>query len=267
MPTMLDNRMAAMSSFGVYGYKARRKLEREKHQKQYESQEARKDVATRLRDSAESRAAQMIQAAGYQQKAASTMAAQQRANLVKSQARTQAATDQAKAYMNPWREAGTDALGKLQAKIAAGPGDMEKSPGYQFRLDEGQKAIERSAAARGGVLSGAATKAALKYGQDFATNDYDNFLRRYYESMEPLERMSGKGMSASQTMGNFGTQGARDMASQGQTATDRIGQATKYGAEAKARGAVSSADIIAQQQQQAAERDYGYAAWKAGDEF
>ena len=267
MATYLDNRIAALKGFGVYSSHARTGLIGEKWQKNRDAEQARKNVATKLKESAEERAAKMIKAAGYSQQAAATMAEQQRANLAESQARTEAATKQAQEYMNPWREAGTDALGKLQKKIDDGPGEFKRSPGYQFRLDEGQKAIERGAAARGGVLSGAATKAAMKYGQRFATEDYDRFLGRYYESMEPLERMSGQGMSASERMGGYGMTGARDMATQGQTATDRIGQATQYGAEAKAGGTISSADIIAEQQQSAAERDYGYAAWKAGDEF
>ena len=74
-------------------------------------------------------------------------------------------------------------------------------------------------------------------------------------------------MSASERMGGYGMTGASQMAQQGQTATDRIGRATQYGAEAKAGGTVSSADIIAEQQKEAAERDYGYAAWKAGGDF
>ena len=42
---------------------------------------------------------------------------------------------------------------------------IEADPGYAFRLAEGQKAIERSTAARGGLQSGAALKAAAEYGQ------------------------------------------------------------------------------------------------------
>jgi hypothetical protein len=56
---------------------------------------------------------------------------------------------------------------------------MRDDPGYQFRLDEGQKGIERTAAARGGVLSGAAVKAAERFGQDYASNEYGNSFNRY----------------------------------------------------------------------------------------
>jgi len=80
--------------------------------------------------------------------------------------------------------------------IPSGPGEFTKSPGYDFRLSEGQKAIERSAAARGGVLNGANEKAIVRYGQDYATNDYDNFLRRYYDSLNPYLTVAGMGQTS-----------------------------------------------------------------------
>lgn len=51
-------------------------------------------------------------------------------------------------------------------------------PGYQFRLSEGQKALERSAAAKGTASGGAALKAAERYGQDYASNEYNNVYQR-----------------------------------------------------------------------------------------
>lgn len=58
--------------------------------------------------------------------------------------------------------------------------NFEADPGYQFRLDEGQKALERSASARGGVLNGGVLKAISRYGQDFASNEYDKAYGRNY---------------------------------------------------------------------------------------
>ncbi len=267
MSTYLDARIDALRGFGSRSASARTRLVGEKWQKQHDAEAARKQVETKLKASAEQRAAEMMRAVQQSQAAAKQREAQQKANLAASQARTKAATDYAQKRLDPWYQAGTDALGKLQEKIDSGPGEFEESPGYQFRLEEGQKAIERSAAARGGVLSGAAIKAGMRYNQDFATNDYDNFLRRYYESMQPLERMSGQGMTAGTQQGNFGMEGANAMAQQGLAGTTAIGKAQQYGADAYAQGIQQSANILAEQQKAAAERDYGYAAWKAGDEF
>jgi len=82
----------------------------------------------------------------------------------------------------PWREAGMGALGGLQNEDFQKDftmADYQQDPGYQFRLSEGQKAIERSAAARGGLNSGATMKALTRYGQDFASNEYQNAYNRF----------------------------------------------------------------------------------------
>jgi hypothetical protein len=103
--------------------------------------------------------------------------------------------EEGRADQTPWREAGQNALQTLQQKIAAGPGDYKKSPGYDFRMGEGTKAINNSAAARGGAQSGAASKALTRFGQDYATGDYQNFLGNYYQSLAPLQSLAGQGMT------------------------------------------------------------------------
>mgnify|MGYP000964062550 CR=1 FL=1 len=67
------------------------------------------------------------------------------------------------------------------------PGDfsMEKfqqGPGYAFRMSEGLKALDRTAAARGGLISGGALKAASRYGQDMASQEYQNAFNRYNQN-------------------------------------------------------------------------------------
>src|SRR4029453_14092195 len=51
---------------------------------------------------------------------------------------------------------------------------LEQSPGFQFRLGEGLKALEKSAAARGTLLTGGTLKGLQRYAQDFASNEYQN---------------------------------------------------------------------------------------------
>jgi hypothetical protein len=58
-------------------------------------------------------------------------------------------------------------------------GGWQTDPGYLFRLGEGQKVLENSAAARGGLLSGQTGKALLQYGQNFASNEFGNIYDRY----------------------------------------------------------------------------------------
>jgi hypothetical protein len=51
---------------------------------------------------------------------------------------------------------------------------LQTSPGYQFRLSEGAKALERSAAARGTLLTGGTLKGLQRYAQDYASGEYQN---------------------------------------------------------------------------------------------
>lgn len=133
----------------------------------------------------------------------------------------------------PWREAGANAITDLTEKIRLGPGIYSESPGYDFRLSEGQKAIERSAAARGNVLSPATSKALIRYSEDYATNDYDNFLARYYQSLTPSQSLAGLGQTA--------TAGTTQS---GMNAANQMSQAALAAGNAQAAGYINSANAI-----------------------
>lgn len=94
--------------------------------------------------------------------------------------------------------------------------DMVTDPGYAFRLSEGQKALDRQAAARGGLISGGALKAATRYGQDMGSQEYGNAFNRYQTNrqnqLSPLFSLMGSGQASAAgqaaAAGNYGTQGA-----------------------------------------------------------
>ncbi|MCK9370132.1 hypothetical protein M0R04_09530 [Candidatus Dojkabacteria bacterium] len=106
----------------------------------------------------------------------------------------------------PWRKSGETALNVLTQKTLAGPGQFTKSPGYQFRLDENQKAIERNRAARGGIGGGAMSKALQRYGQDYASGEYQNFLNQYYASLNPYQNLSNTGQASAARQAATSTQ-------------------------------------------------------------
>lgn len=135
--------------------------------------------------------------------------------------------------MAPWREGGTWALEQLRGKIEAGPGEYTESPGYQFRLGEGVKAMERGAAARGNVLSGAQTKDLTRFGQDYATQDYDNFLRRYYQSLTPYQSMAGQGQTTAGQTAQMGMQTGQS-----------VGQNYLTAGAARASGYINQANVM-----------------------
>lgn len=55
---------------------------------------------------------------------------------------------------------------------------LSKMPGYQFRLKEGTNALNTGWAANGMRESGAAEKALLRYGQDYASGEFNNEWNR-----------------------------------------------------------------------------------------
>lgn len=87
--------------------------------------------------------------------------------------------------------------------------DYQADPGYAFRLSEGLKALDRSAAARGGLLSGATLKGAQRYGQDMASQEYQNAYNRYQSNQtnqfNRLASMAGLGQTANQALQQAGT--------------------------------------------------------------
>ena len=129
----------------------------------------------------------------------------------------------------PFRQAGLTGQNRLMELLglggdtgAAGYGkygrdfamsDYQADPGYAFRLSEGQKALDRQAAARGGLISGGALKAATRYGQDMGSQEYQNAFNRYQTSranqLQPLGNLMSMGQSAASNQGtaagNYGT--------------------------------------------------------------
>jgi hypothetical protein len=101
-----------------------------------------------------------------------------------------------------------------------GAADFETDPGYAFRLSEGMKALDRTAAARGGLLSGATLKGAQRYNQGMASDEYQRAYERYNTNranqLNPLMGYAtGPGMSAtaasSNAAQNFGTQTGQNL--------------------------------------------------------
>jgi hypothetical protein len=86
--------------------------------------------------------------------------------------------------------------------------DFEQDPGYAFRMSEGLKALDRQAAARGGLISGGALKASQRYGQDLASQEYMNAFNRYQTNranqLQPLESLMGRSQTAAQLLGTAG---------------------------------------------------------------
>jgi hypothetical protein len=81
----------------------------------------------------------------------------------------------------PFYDTGVNALNKLstQDPYTYDAFNYSADPGYAFRFNEGMKGLNASAAARGGLISGNALRAATDYGQQSGSQEYQNAYNRY----------------------------------------------------------------------------------------
>lgn len=159
--------------------------------------------------------------------------AQQRAASQATDAQT-AMFERQVELQEPFREAGLKGQNRLLEYLGLGgdvnaPGygkyataefGMDKfqaDPGYAFRMSEGMKALERSAAARGGLLSGSNLKNTQRFGQDLASQEYQNAFNRFQATrtgtLNPLQSLSGVAQSSANTLGTQAGQYGNAMAS------------------------------------------------------
>lgn len=146
--------------------------------------------------------------------------------------------EQQRADAEPWRQAGIRALSQMadpNFMKSFSMADFQQDPGYAFRMQEGQKALERSAAAKGGLMSGGFAKALSKYGQDYASNEYSNAYNRFTNDQtnrfNRLSSLAGAGQTANNTLSNLGMNYA-----------NQAGQNMMGAANAGAAGQIASAN-------------------------
>ena len=113
------------------------------------------------------------------------------------------------------------------------PEAYKETPGYQFRLSEGLKAI--GIPEGGKYLTGTQIKAATRYGQDYATSEYSNALAR-------IAGLGNVAQGVGATMGQYGTNIGSILMQQGQFRAQGITGA----AEARASGTIGSASAYSQ---------------------
>ena len=144
------------------------------------------------------------------------------------------------ARQKPFYDVGVNALPELVEASKYTPFGMDQykqDPGYAFRLAEGQKALERTAAARGGLISGGALKAAERFGQDMGSQEYMNAFNRYQTEraarLNPLQSLTGMGQTTANTLGTSGERVAGSMGNAYQSAANArasgyVGQANAF---------------------------------------
>lgn len=150
--------------------------------------------------------------------------------------------DQQRQDAAPWRAAGEDALSQLRALLAPGGGltqdfNAGSDPGYQFGLNEGLKALERTLPRAYGFDSGATLKALTRYGNDYATTKYNEAFNRDLagkaQKYNFLAGLSGIGQTANS-----------QVASGGMNFANNAGQNIMSGGAARAAGLVGQSNAL-----------------------
>jgi hypothetical protein len=151
----------------------------------------------------------------------------------------------------PFYQAGVNALPELVQASRYTPFGMDQftaDPGYGFRLSEGQKALDRSAAARGGLISGGALKAATRFGQDMGSQEYTNAFNRYQTERQarlgPLQSLTGMGQSTANTIGAAGQNMASNVGNYGMQGANATGEGYMGAANARASGYMGGYNAI-----------------------
>jgi len=184
-------------------------------------------------------------------------------SAAKSAAKTQsAAADRAAELQNeqfqqtrqdyaPYREAGYNALAELQrtagnvpGAFKFGAGDYQADPGYAFRLSEGQKALDRQAAARGGLISGGALKAAQRYGQEMGSQEFQNAYNRAFTGYGTEVARENQLYNRQAALAGIGQTATGQVAQAGQNYANTAGNLMTGGAAAQAAGQVGMANAI-----------------------
>lgn len=111
------------------------------------------------------------------------------------------------ALQEPFRQVGVNALPELVAASKYEPftaAKFQADPGYAFRIKEGLRALDRSAAARGGLLSGNQLRGVTEYGQELASQEFTNAFNRYQAEraarLQPLQSLAGMSQSSANTL-------------------------------------------------------------------
>jgi hypothetical protein len=162
----------------------------------------------------------------------------------------------------PFRDLSLSQLNRLAAlygeggEYARAPGmeEIQMDPGYGFRMGEGMKALERSAAARGGLLSGSMLKGTQRFGQELASQEFQNaFSRARQQRADVTNALLG--------IGGFGPSLASSAAGAvGQTGSNLANIQLGAG-QARASGYLGQSNALAQALGQGA---MGYGMYRGG---
>lgn len=169
--------------------------------------------------------------------------------------------------LNPYLQAGQQGLSSLSAAFAPGGSltdqfhaptaeEAEATPGYQFQMAEGLKALQRSAAAQGSLQGGGTLKALTQYGQGLASTNYQNtynnafntFQTNHQNTLQGLMALTGVGQNANAQFNsaaqNYGNQAANNLMQGGELAGQNMLRSAEYQGNTGLRGYEAVGNIL-----------------------
>jgi hypothetical protein len=170
---------------------------------------------------------------------------------------------QATAAYQPYQQFGTEATNRLAVLMGLRPGEgsgsimeqptinqLQMDPGYAFREQQGMQAVNRSAAAQAGLQSGAALKAAQRFGQDLGSQEYGNAYARFMANRANqiglLQNAGQTGFGAAQGVGNAAVNTGTNIAQNYQQLGQGLGQGYANIGAANASSYMAPTNLLAQ---------------------
>lgn len=135
------------------------------------------------------------------------------------------------ALFDPYTDAGKGALGDLQGMLKEGfqPGDLTEDPGYQFQLEQGNRAVSQAGGMQGSPFGGNTLTELSKFNQGLAATTYNNAFNRWQTQVQNLAGMAGLGANAAQAQaGNLTQLFGGLTGAQASTESARIGRGGSF---------------------------------------
>lgn len=172
--------------------------------------------ASAASDAAAAQQAAAMKAAGMATDAAKSAQAGEAAAVTGANQTVQSTLAGQQAGLNPYQTAGTTGIGMLNQAVNPGgslagtfafdPSNIQNDPGYQFQMNEGLKALQRSAASQGLLTSGGTGKSMMNYAQGLAGTEFGNAYNRALTTYQTNRTNSLQNIQQLLGLGQFGTQ-------------------------------------------------------------
>lgn len=187
----------------------------------------------------------------------------------------------AKTGYEPYSQFGQEATNRYATLMGLRPGEgsgslmaqptleqLQMDPGYAFREQQGMRAVNASAAANRGLQSGAALKAAQRFGQDMASQEYGNAYNRFMQNranqINMLQGGVNTGFGAAQGVGNAAVGTGANIANTMLGAGQALGTGLEQAGQARASGYMGGATALGQALQAPAQN---YMLYSMMDQF